>query len=141
MTLADLARPQEDLVTAAPDTPVTELARLMQDETVGCVIIERNDEPIGIVTDRDIAVKIVGENRDIEGTTARDIMTEDPVTAEADAGLTETLESMRKAGVRRMPIVTDGKLVGIITLDDLVVLLEQEMHDISDVIKAESPPY
>lgn len=141
MTVTDLARPQEELVTASPDTPVSELARLMADNSVGCVVIERNDDPIGIVTDRDIALNVVGQKRDVEATTARDIMTKDPVTTDGDAGVAELIATMGEEGIRRMPVVTDGKLSGIITLDDLVVLLDQEMSDLSDVIKAESPPY
>lgn len=141
MPIRDIARPRDELVSAEPDTPLSDLAQLMDDRRVGCVVIERENNPAGIVTDRDLALRVIGEKKDPDGLTASDIMTDDPHTAEADNGVFELCAKMREHGVRRLPVVEDGELIGIVTLDDMVVLLEDEMHDISEVIQEESPPY
>lgn len=141
MPLKDIARPREELVSTQSDTSLPELARLMDERRVGCVVIERENEPAGIVTDRDLAMRVVREGKDPTGLTAGDIMTDNPHTAATDAGVFEACAKMREHGVRRLPIVEEGELTGIVTLDDMVVLLEDEMHNISEVIKEESPPY
>lgn len=141
MPLKDIVRPREELVTATPETSCQDLATLMNDRSVGSVVIEENDDVRGIVTDRDICIKAVGSGRDPATTTAADVMNTTVYTCDADDGVFELCAAMREHGVRRMPIVEDGKLSGIITLDDLVMLLEDEMHDLSEVIRAESPPH
>jgi CBS domain-containing protein len=105
-------------------------------------VVERDDEPIGIVTDRDFALGIVAAEKDPEVSTVSDLMTRDPVTVHADDGVYELAEAMRDSGVRRMPVVDDdGLLAGIVTLDDVFVLIADEMHGLSEVVRAESPPY
>ena len=141
MPIKDIARPRNELVSAPPDTPLPELAQLMDDRRVGCVVIERDQQPAGIVTDRDLATRVVGEAKDPSGLTASDVMTDEPYIAQADDGVFELCAKMREHGVRRIPVVDDDELTGIVTLDDMVVLLEDEMHDISEVIREESPPY
>ncbi|UTF54737.1 CBS domain-containing protein [Natronosalvus rutilus] len=141
MPLQDIARPRNELVSARPDTPLPELAQLMDERRVGCVVIERENRPAGIVTDRDLGMRAVGAGKDSTELTARDVMTDDPYTAESGDGVFELCAQMREHGVRRMPVVEDGELTGIVTLDDLVVLLKDEMHNISSVIREESPPY
>ena len=128
-------------MTATPDTPVQEVADLMARHSVGSVVVEREDEPVGIVTDRDIALEIVAEGRTFSELTARDVMTREPITADADEGIFEVCRLMRERGIRRLPVVDDGRLVGIVTLDDLLVLLDDEMSDLSEVIRDESPSW
>lgn len=141
MTVETIARDRNELVTVSPDDPVREVAETMRDTTVGSAIVERDEEPVGIVTDRDLAMQILAEGEDPSSMTARDVMTEDPVTADVDDGVFEICEMMRESGIRRMPVVDGGKLAGIVTLDDLIVLLEGEMNGLSEVIRKESPPY
>ncbi|MFW5900815.1 MAG: CBS domain-containing protein [Halodesulfurarchaeum sp.] len=69
------------------------------------------------------------------------MMTEDPVTVAVDTGVFELCNRMCEEGVRRMPVVDDGELAGIITLDDLTVLLTGELGNLAGVIEAESPTY
>lgn len=141
MPVRTVARQRSELVTASPDTPVRELAESMRRQGVGSVVIEREEEPVGIVTDRDLAVEIIAEGKDTTELTARDVMARDPITADADEGIFEVCQLMRERSIRRLPVVDDGKLVGIITLDDLMVLLDDEMGDLSDVIRTESPSW
>lgn len=139
MTVADIAR--TDPVTTPPSTPIDDVARLLRDESVGCVVVTEGDDPRGIVTDRDIAVRITADNLDPEQMTAGDVMTETPVTVDVSAGVVDLCDTMATMGVRRVPVVEGGDLVGIVTLDDLVVLLATELSDLADVVRSESPPY
>lgn len=140
MTVKDICRPKEELVSAREDTSVRELCQLMGERKVGCVVIEADDSPEGIVTDRDVAMAF-GDEQSIEEWTASDIMNRNPFTANADDGVFELSAKMSEHGVRRIPVVEGDELCGIITLDDLVVLLEDELHNLSDVIRTESPPH
>jgi CBS domain-containing protein len=130
-----------DAVTASKDTAVEELAGTMKNEGVGDVVIVEDEKPVGIVTDRDIALA-VGDGSDVSSLTASDLMTEDPLTIEADAEAVELPKTMADGNVRRVPVVDGGgKLQGIATLDDVVSTVGEEMEDISTVIEAQSPGY
>ncbi|MFD1513379.1 CBS domain-containing protein [Halomarina rubra] len=139
MSLATLAR--DEVVTASPDASGTELARQMRDETVGCVVITEDDRPVGLVTDRDLTIRLVADGHDPATTTARDVMTEHPTTVDVGTGLYELTEVMEDNAVRRMPVVDGDRLAGIITLDDVQGLLVDELDNLSDVIEEESPDY
>lgn len=135
MTLSEIAT--TDVVTASPDTEITELLSMMDEQEVGSVVVADGDEPHGIVTDRMIAMSF-REGGDIEGTTASDVMTEDMVTAEEEDTHFDVLERMSEEGIRRIPIVTDGSLTGILTLDDLVMVTAAELSRVSDVIETQT---
>ena len=139
MTVADLAR--RDPIAATRKASIAQVAALMRDEGVGSIVIEEDDRPVGIVTDRDITVAVTAEARDPHEVTAEDVMTENPITVDVDTGVTELVELMAEHGVRRMPVVDGDDLYGIITLDDLARLLVDEQQSLSAVIEAESPPY
>jgi signal-transduction protein with cAMP-binding, CBS, and nucleotidyltransferase domain len=141
MPVRDIARGKEELVIATPDTPLSDLARQMRDSTVGSVIIESDGDIQGILTDRDLALKVVGEGMDPSTLTAEDVMLTDVATVDVDDGVFDVCRVMRENTVRRVPVLEDGELCGIVALDDLLVLIEDELHDLSAVIKAESPPY
>lgn len=139
MTLADLVR--SDVVTAARTTTVVDLARAMRDENVGCVVITDEARPVGIVTDRDLALRVLAEGADPATVTAEDVMSADPTVVTVETGLFELTETMEGRGVRRVPVVDDSGLAGIVTLDDVTRLLADELENLTDVIEAESPAY
>jgi CBS domain-containing protein len=139
MTVSDLMR--EDVVTAGPEATAGELARRMRDENVGSVVVEEDREPTGIVTDRDLAVGPFAAGERPDARTAREVMTPDPATVATDAGVMELCRRMAEASVRRMPVVDDGRLAGIVTLDDILVLLAREQGRLADVVESESPSY
>ncbi|USZ70113.1 CBS domain-containing protein (plasmid) [Halorussus salilacus] len=153
MRIEKLAR--EDVVTASQATTVRELAETMFDRSVGSVVIVESDEPVGIVTDRDLTVKLLaGEGdvnlfeteRDLTEITAADVMTADPLVVNADDELPRVLHHMDQAHARRIPVVDDGALVGILALDDVVIHLAGEsahvsaqLDNVASVIRSESP--
>lgn len=147
-TIQEMARKGDDVVTSSPDTGVVELAEIMENENVGCVVVTENGQPTGIVTDRDITLRVVAKEKGPSELTAGDVMTKDLFTASVDDEISDVIQSLGEAGVRRLPIVDGGEIAGIITLDDIVVMLavEQksistELDSVSNVIRSESPPY
>lgn len=106
-------------------------ARRMRDYRVGCVVVVRDARPVGILTDRDLALRVVAEGRDPEKTPVSEIVTYEAATVGRDAGLETVIRIMSDRGVRRVPIVTeDGKVTGIVTADDLTVLLTRMLGDL-----------
>lgn len=133
---------RDEVVRAAPGDSIAAVARLLDDETVGSVVIVDDGRPIGIVTDRDIAIAVAARGMDPETTPAADVMSEDLVTVDVESGIFDVIRAMRDASVRRIPAVdADGRLAGIVTFDDFVVLLGRELRNLGDVVEAEAPPY
>jgi CBS domain-containing protein len=139
MPVEDLAR--SDVVTADPEMPVAELAATMAEESVGSVVITEGGSPVGIVTDRDLTVRVLAEGVDLSGLVAADVMTEDVQTIDRDAGFYEVADLMSDAGIRRVPICDGDELVGIITADDLTELLADEQQHLAGIIRAQRPAY
>jgi CBS domain-containing protein len=106
------------VVTADPATPVREVAALMRERNVGSVVLVRDGEPVGFVTDRDLTVGVLADGR---GATdhAADHASAPVVTGSPSMSLDEAAELMIRHSVRRLPIVDRGRLTGIVTLDDL----------------------
>lgn len=129
------------VVTASLDEAVRTAARRMADYRVGTlVVVDWDRHPIGIVTDRDIAVRCVAADRDPDRTTIEAIMTT-PVRAVPESmPIEESLAYMANAGVRRL-VVTDavGGLAGILALDDLLDLLTEEAEAIGRLVAAQTP--
>jgi CBS domain-containing protein len=140
MPVTDLAR--EDVVSAAPDARVPELAGLMRDENVGSVVVTNDQSPVGIVTDRDLTTRVVAEGTDPDGVTAEDVMSTDLCVVGPDAGFYEAAQAMSEHGVRRLPVCDDDdELVGIVTADDLTELLSDEHDQLAAVVRAQRPSY
>jgi CBS domain-containing protein len=147
-TVDEIAREADEVVTGSTDETARELAETMRDENVGSVVVVEEGEPVGIVTDRDIAVRGVAQERDLDAVTADEIMTEDLVVVNAHDEISELIDTLDAAGVRRMPVVEGDDIAGIVTLDDIAVLLAveldgiaEEMTSLSNVIRSGSPPY
>ena len=106
-----------------PNDTAADVASLMKRENVGSVPVctdGRSKKLIGVVTDRDLAMKIVAEGRDPKTTKVSDVMTENPVTCQPEEDLAIALESMEQYQVRRIPVIADGgRLVGIISQADI----------------------
>ncbi len=121
-----------DVVVCRADTTVAEAARLMREYHVGDLVVveERNGNrvPVGLITDRDITVEVIALNAPLEELTVGDTLARDLVTVSESEDVFRTLELMRRKGVRRLPIVdAKGALLGIVTMDDLLEILAEEI--------------
>ncbi len=140
MPIEDLAR--SDVVTASTETPVSELARQMDAESVGSIVITDNDDiPVGIVTDRDLTIRVLGNGGDPSALQAADVMSSDLCTVSPDDGFYEATKLMQEHGIRRLPVCEGDTLTGIITADDLTELIADEKQQLAEVIRAQRPEY
>jgi CBS domain-containing protein len=131
-----------NVITADVEASVYEAAQLMRHHHVGTVVAMRRNGsgeiPVGIVTDRDIVLEIIAPGLDPEVLTVGDIMSTELMTVKENASIFEAIQHMRTMAVRRLPIVNDsGELVGIVTLDDLLGLLSEELHALARMVTRE----
>jgi CBS domain-containing protein len=119
--------------TVTTDDSLTDAARIMRDEDVGAVIVTENGKVVGIVTDRDIAVRAVAEGKDPGQTAVDEICTRDPTVLDPTDEAGDAVRLMTEKNVRRLPVVDDGTPVGIVSLGDLARKLDPEfaLADIS----------
>jgi CBS domain-containing protein len=113
-----------DAMTPGPETiqadrPAAEAAKLMKEADAGMIPVMNNGNILGTVTDRDIVVRLVAEGRDPQSTPVYEIASTEVVTIEPDRDLEEALELMAKHKVRRLPVVENGRLVGVLAQADV----------------------
>jgi CBS domain-containing protein/uncharacterized protein (DUF2267 family) len=125
------------LVILKPSTSVLEAARALDNNQVGAVVVQHEGRVAGIVTDRDLAVRVLGQGLDARDTTLAKVMTVDVVTLPLDASRTEAIRLMQERRIRRIPLVAEGALVGVVTLDDLLADEAAPLEDFADVIRAQ----
>jgi len=131
-----------EVVTVDRDMPITECAMRMHDEHVGSLVVVEGKggsmRPVGMLTDRDIAIEVVAFGVAADALTAGDIMSGDPAIAHEADDLLAVLATMRERGVRRLPVVdAEGALTGIVSADNLWEVLAEEVDGLVRVIRAE----
>jgi CBS domain-containing protein len=128
-----------ETVFTTKDSSISQAAQLMREQHVGdLVVVEEKGGrriPVGILTDRDLVIEILAKNVDMNAVTVGDVMSSELLTARESDGLYETLQRMRAKGVRRVPVVdTGGVLAGIISADDLLDLLADELTTLARLL-------
>lgn len=136
-----------DVTVAERDTTIEEIATLMRDENVGSIPIVDDENALeGIVTDRDIVVRCIAKGQDPAECTAEDIMSDDCESVTPDTEVEEAARLMADKQIRRLPIVEDGELVGMLSIGDVAVkqgdddLSGEALQEISQGVKDESMP-
>ena len=109
-----------------PSTTVVDAAKVMAQEDVGPVPIVEGGRIVGIVTDRDLVVRVLAEGRDPNSTTIGEIASADLVTVQPDSDLNEALNLMAQNQVRRLPVVEGDQLVGIVAQADVARAADEE---------------
>lgn len=131
---------QREVVSIAPDANILEACLLMANNNVGCVVVQDEGRLRGILTDRDIALKVTGSNKDPRNTKAQEIMSQNPVRIPVEKDMQHLTNVMRVHHVRRVPIVDDeNRVLGIVTMDDVVARISAEIFDLGNTI-AETLP-
>jgi signal-transduction protein with cAMP-binding, CBS, and nucleotidyltransferase domain len=127
-----------EVVTAGPKESLAKVARLMEQHNVGTVVVAEQDRPVGIVTDRDLALAVCARGISPEER-VQNVMTCPVSTMKHDEGVYKATQHMMEQGVRRLPVVNEvGRLVGLVSLDDLLLLLSRELHNMAEGIRAEA---
>ena len=123
------------VVTASAETTIAKAAQLMRARNVGAVVVARNGKAQGVLTDRDIAMDVVARGKDPAAVRVGQVMRKNLAVIRADKGILDATKILGAKGVRRLPVVSNGgKLVGIIALDDLMMLLGSEMGNIATAL-------
>ena len=140
MPIGELAIRQ--VVVASRETSVLDAAKLMRQYHVGDVVITDETDgkrlPIGIVTDRDIVLEVLAQGVDAATLSVGDIMGGDLITVREYEGAFQTIQLMRAKGARRAPVVDkEGTLIGIVSADDFIELLAQELSELAKLISRE----
>ena len=120
------------VLTVDPQDSAADAARLMRDEDTGDVIVMRDGALLGMVTDRDLAIRLVAEELD-PSAPLTEVMTSDPVVVDADDSVETAAARMRKYSIRRLPVVENSAVVGFISLGDLAQHIDTDdtLSDIS----------
>jgi CBS domain-containing protein len=108
------------VVSILPDASVFEAIKLMADEVVGSILVMDGEEMLGIVTERDYARKVILKGRSSETTRVADIMTREVLTTSGSETVNQCMETMTERRIRHLPVVEDGRVVGMISIGDLV---------------------
>lgn len=124
-------------ITLGSSAPVIDAAREMRQGNVGAVVVEENNQPCGIVTDRDIVVRAVAQGKDLQKTPLSDICSKDLTMLAPDDDLDRAIELMRQKSVRRVLVADQGKVVGMVSLGDLA--MERDSSSVLGQISAAPP--
>jgi CBS domain-containing protein len=133
----------QDTMTTQPtsverDRSVVEAARLMRDENVGSLPVVEGGRLIGMITDRDIAVRVVAEGREPESVTVGEAHSDQPISVEPGNDLDEALTLMARYQVRRLPVTEGDRLVGMLSQADIA--LEEKEKTTGEVVQSISEP-
>lgn len=140
MSLSEICN--RSVVVTLAKTSVEEASRLMREHHVGSLVVvdesARGRRPIGIITDRDVVVEVVAAGVAPTTVTVGEIMGPELVSAREEDEPWDTIQVMKDRGVRRIPVVgSDGLLVGIVTVDDLLELIADQLDGLAEVISSE----
>jgi CBS domain-containing protein len=138
-----MAQSVRDAMTAAPrsiaqSASVVEAARLMREGDIGSLPITDDEKLVGMITDRDIATRVVAEAADPKTTPVADVYSRDLISVEPDEDLEEAVRLMARHQVRRLPVVENGRLVGIVAQADIA--LRESEQQTGELVEAISEP-
>ena len=140
-----MAKSVRDAMTENPraigaSASVVEAARLMRDEHIGSLPITDDEELVGMITDRDITTRVVAEAADPKMTSVGDVVSRDLISVEPDEDLEEAVQLMASHQVRRLPVVENGRLVGIVAQADVALTLRENEQRTGELVEAISEP-
>lgn len=125
------------VVTASAEMTMDQAARAMRSKNVGALVVVNARRPVGMLTDRDVMIEVVAKGMDPATVRVGDVMSKTPITIREDLGILDAAKAFAKTGVRRLPVVTkSGVLVGLIAVDDLLMLLGNEMGHMAGALSA-----
>lgn len=135
MSLRWYRRPR--LVVLKPNSPVLDAARAIERNRIGAVVVQDKGRVVGIVTDRDLAVRALGRARDATTTPIAEVMTPSPVTLTPGDAVADAIRKMQQRNVRRIPLVEGERVVGMVTLDDLLLDEAAPLEELAAVVQAQ----
>jgi len=143
-TLIRSTKPLKDIlnrnvITIGPSAPVSEAAYLMMREDIGSlVVVDAERFPVGIITDRDMVISVIAEGRNPEEVIVEEVMTKDLIYVDEAVNIMDILSTLSEYSIRRMPVTKNGKLSGIVSVDDLIVVIATELVDLAMALSNKS---
>jgi uncharacterized protein (DUF2267 family)/predicted transcriptional regulator len=125
------------MVVLKPDSSARDAARAIEHNRIGAVVVQDKGRVVGIVTDRDLALRVLGFARDALTTRIADVMTETPVTLTLEDSVADAIDVMQSWNVRRVPLVTGERVVGMVTLDDLLLDEAAPLRDLAAIVQTQ----
>ena len=122
----------KEVVQATPETNLQQVAELMNQNHVGCIPVCKEQKVVGFVTDRDIVTRAIANSLDCSNTKVSDIMNTDVIKTTPDTDIGDALETMKKNQIRRLPVIQNNKIVGILSMGDIAITLDEE--DVGDTL-------
>lgn len=132
--------PIEDLIQRDPKTLGAQdtceaAARAMRDQAIGCVVIEEDGRPIGIVTDRDLAIRVMATGDDPSKTPLESVMSGEPIFLKGRRSIEDAIQTMSEHRTRRLLLVDEkGRLEGVVSFDDLLPLLARQIVALAKMV-------
>lgn len=128
----------QKVVECRGDQNLKDCSLMMKNDDVGSIVVTKDHKPVGVVTDRDIALRCVAEGKDPSKTLLKEVMSSPVITVSRDEGIYHIIDRMRDSQCRRIVIVDDaGKTMGLISAGDLLKLLIQELSMLSTILTPE----
>jgi signal-transduction protein with cAMP-binding, CBS, and nucleotidyltransferase domain len=123
--------------TVEAEASAAEAARVMARGNYSCLVVTRGTRAVGLLTDGDLTMRVIAEERSPERTRVAEVMSCPPVSASPDQSFAEVVERMAAAQVRQLPVVEDGELRGLVSLDDLVEIQAGDLDDLAMAVRHE----
>jgi CBS domain-containing protein len=121
---------KRDVISVFPDSTITEAARRMEEHNIGCVLVVKDGQAKGILTDRDIVLKVIAMGSDPTLTKTADVMQPHVISASPDTDILDASRLMTLHHVRRLPIQEAGQLLGIVSVMDLARVIQEEVDNL-----------
>jgi signal-transduction protein with cAMP-binding, CBS, and nucleotidyltransferase domain len=128
-------------ITVDPTTPIRQIAEIMAKKNIGSIIVTENEKPIGVVTERDIVTRVIAKGLDPEKTTVREIMSQPLITVTPDTDLSEAMRMMSRLKIRRLVVINNGKLVGMVTETDILSVAPELIDLLYETSRVVAPVY
>lgn len=128
----------KNVATCRPDTPLREAAEIMADNHIGCLVVKTDGRLGGIITDRDVLLAVADEkNKNLNILRVRDAMTDYVLSIRSASPVEKAVQMMIENRVKKLPVVDDGRLVGIITMSDIIWAQPRLIGELSKMAKKE----
>lgn len=135
MNISELCK--SEVCSISQDQSINQAAKLMKEKNIGSIVVVADNKPVGIVTDRDIALKLADETS-LENLKISDVMCKDIFVLKEDQDLMEAVNAMKNQKIRRAPVVSkEGNLCGIVSVDDLLIYMAQGLSCLTDLIESQ----
>ncbi|MFP3976087.1 MAG: CBS domain-containing protein [Dehalococcoidia bacterium] len=138
MKVKDIA--MKETYCTSPTTSLSEISAMMKRHGIGVMPVCNDDNLVGMITDRDIAISCVAAGMDSSACQAKEFMTSNPVAISSDTDVEEAARIMSREQVRRLPVVDDGHLAGMLSLGDVAVALQGDDSLIAETLRKISTP-